>query len=161
MDALFNLYKFHDSLKTKEKIVIKQGEFERDIIKPLEKLFLSKAENKEHATKPTALQNEKNVSPTFIKIYHRLEDKGADLSGIGDVMKSKKASQITAYKMMNIYVKHFDLKEGIKSRLFVLDDFLKGCFDDDVLSELHAKNNSEMISQGQLNKLASLLLDKN
>lgn len=161
IDALFVLYELHDSLKSKkgEKLVMNQKDFEKDVIKPLERLFLSRIERPKRTINP--LGTEKEVSPAFIKIYRRLEEKGADLSEIEKAKEKKKASQITAYKMMNIYVKHFGLKNGQKAKNFPLDDFLKGCFDDNVLEELYLKNNSETITQGHLNKLASLLLIKN
>lgn len=161
INALFVLYELHESLKSKQSnnIEIKKKDFEKDVIKPLEKLFLSKIEKPQRTT--NSLGIEKDVSPTFFKIYHRLEEKGADLSEIEKAKDKKKASQITAYKMMNLYVRHFSLKEGKKAKNFPLDDFLKGCFDDDVLDKLYLKNNGDTITQGNLNKLASLLLIKN
>lgn len=160
LDALLILYELHQSLKSKkEEKSINPKDFEKKVIKPLEKLFLSRIEKPQRTTNP--LEKEKDISPTFIKIYDRLERKGADLSEIEEAKEKKKASQITAYKMMNIYVRHFNLKQGQKSKNLPLDDFLKGCFDDEVLNELYSKTDGETITQGSLNKLASLLLIKN
>lgn len=161
LDALLILYDLQQSLKAKEEEIIHPKDFEKQVIKPLEKLFLSRIEKSPRPKATNPLEKEKDVSSTFLKIYDKLERKGADLSDIEKAKEKEKASQITAYKMMNIYVKHFDLKQGKKLKEFYLDDFLKGCFDDKILNELYEKTNSEKITQGSLNKLASFLLIKN
>jgi hypothetical protein len=157
VNALIYLYKFHNSIKSKERVVVTEKEFERDVIKPLEKLLSSRTQ-REKSNRATHLTEKRGIRKEFVKIYNRLENNGANLSNIASAKQEEQATLQTCYKLLNIYVAHFNLKGGKKSKTFALDPFLEGCFSSSLLSELYEKNEGDVISQGQLMKLASLLL---
>lgn len=137
---------------------IKKSTFDKDVIKPVEKLMMSSIKENKVSLRPNVFVKPRTIKPAFVKIYNRLEESDADVSQIMYDQKNKISSLADASKMMRLYVSHFDLKKGHKTLKFHLDSFLSQTFEEQTLYAIYDKNGDKIISQGQLQTLATMLV---
>jgi hypothetical protein len=135
---------------------ISKKDFDRTILKPIETLIMSetKRKNVHHDT----FSAKRTVTSGFVKIYRRLEKEGSDVSDIHYDEENETCSMVDASRMMRLYVSYFDLKGGEKTSRFPLDSFLKRVFSKDSLQKLYTTNGAEVVTHGQLQTLAFLLV---
>lgn len=135
---------------------ISKKDFDRTIMKPIETLIMS--ETKRKTVHHDTFSAKRTVTSGFIKIYRKLEKEGSDVSDINYDEENETCSMVDASKMMRLYISYFDLKGGEKTSRFPLDPFLKKVFSKESLHKLYTKNGDEVVTHGQLQTLAFLLV---
>jgi hypothetical protein len=157
-----------------------RSEYERNILSPLRKLLKgrvmpkskkpkskseleSRAEPKEgdvnvssrYVHKLSSFEKPRKVKETFNKVYNKLEKEGVDLSAIS--YSNGEVSLLDSAKLVRLYFSKHDLKDTGRNRHFSPDNFIKEIFGDK-LDSLYEKNGTNLISQGQLQTLATWLV---
>jgi hypothetical protein len=136
-----------------------KGEYERNVLKPLRRIIRGQVKSKggdgkNTTSKPNSFERLRKASDNFNKLYDKLASEGVDLSNV--IYKNNEISLINSAKVVRLYFKEHNLK--YKSRYFSTDKFIDDLFGSR-LDKLYEKNGSKIISQGQLQTLASWLVD--
>lgn len=129
-------------------------EFDKIVVKPVEALINSKV----HSKQSNSFAKKRTVTSSFVKIYKKLQKEGVNMSSVDFDEENEVSSLSSASKMMRLYISHFDLKGGKKTSKFPLDPFLSRQFSNEALGTLYRKNQGDIITQGQIQTLASLLV---
>lgn len=124
---------------------ISNADFEALIIKPLDK-FLDGRVVKKQQDRANPFDTPRNITEPFIKLLNILEQQDIDLTGIK--VDNNQSSLSSASKLLRIYISNNLEKNG---KQIVLDS----------TQELYDRNKGRFITQGQIQKLASLLVTKN
>lgn len=133
---------------------ISNADFEALIIKPLDKFLDGRIVKKQHE-RANPFDIPRDVTDSFTKLLSILKRQGADVTDVK--VKDGQSSLSSASKLLRMYVSNNLEKNG---KQIVLDSTLKNLFSENQIQELYNKNKGSFITQGQIQKLASLLVTK-
>nr|PNR30499.1 hypothetical protein PHYPA_026815 [Physcomitrium patens] len=133
---------------------ISSADFEALITKPFDK-FLDRRVIKKQQERTNPFDTPRDITGSFIKLLNILKHQGIDVTAIK--IKDNQSSLSSASKLLRMYISNNLEKNG---RRIVLDSTLKNLFLEDQIQDLYNKNKREFITQGQIQKLVSLLVTK-
>nr|PNR39210.1 hypothetical protein PHYPA_019488 [Physcomitrium patens] len=133
---------------------ISSADFDALITEPLDK-FLDGRIVKKQQERANPFDTPRDVTDSFIKLLNVLKRQGADVTAIK--VKDNQSSLSSASKLLRMYISNNLEKNG---RRIVLDSTLENLFSEDQIQDLYNKNKGDFITQGQIQKLASLLVTK-
>jgi len=133
---------------------ISNSDFESLIIKPLDK-FLDGRVIRKPQERSNPFDTPRDVTESFIKLLNILKRQGMDITDIR--VKNNQSSLSSASKLLRMYVSSNLEKSG---KQIILDSTLRSLFTEKDIQQLCDKNGGNFITQGQIQKLASLLVIK-
>ena len=146
-------------------------EFERNFIKPLERVInarlvskrssmLVSAESKDEKEKAkgkiSSFEMPRKATENLKKLYDKLKSEGKDVSNV--CYENGNISFIDSAKLVRLYFYTHELKDSEHKNHFRVDDYAKEIFGKDKFELFYANNGGQFITQGQLQALASLLV---
>lgn len=129
-------------------------DFEVLIIKPLDK-FIDGRVIKKQQERANPFDTPRNVTDSFIELLSILNRQGVDVADVS--IKDNQSSLSSASKLLRVYISNNLERKG---KRIMLDSTLSNLFPKKQVQELYDKNKGDFITQGQIQKLASLLVTK-
>lgn len=133
---------------------ISNADFEFLIIKPLDK-FLDGRVIKKHQERINPFDTPRDITNSFTELLSILKRQGVDITSIK--VKDNQSSLSSASKLLRMYISGNLERNG---KQIILDSTLRNLFSKRQIQELYNKNGGDFITQGQIQKLASLLVTK-
>lgn len=133
---------------------ISDADLEMLIIKPFDRFIDGRVVRKQQE-RANPFDTPRDVTEPFTKLLSMLKHRDMDLSSIR--VDGNQSSLSSASKLLRMYISNNLERNG---RQIVLDAFLKSLFPRKQIQDLYDKNGGSFITQGQIQKLASLLVIK-